>query len=730
MKIHPAISFGMPVAALLLGVSSWKSQAQVEVPIAPPRRPMPPIIVPPPFWPRPLPIPTTTDLQLENQSAVVTIQNGLARTRLTQTFRNTRSAQIEGTYLWALPNGAAPSDFAVTMGGKRIAAEVLEGDKAREIYTGIVAKMRDPAIFEFIDRSLLRARLFPVPANGEVKVELTYSQSVAGQFNLPLRVPGDKAGAKASVQIQLSASDLKAVYSPSHSVEIKRDGNSATISGEFGASSNDFSLVWTQGNERIGAQIMAIPGDRFGEKDGFFLLLAAPSDSAQQTEIAAKDVIFVCDTSGSMEGEKIEQARGALKTLLGSLRSDDRFGLITFSTDVRPFKTELSSASKANVDAAKSWVDDIRAVGATNISDALEGAQKMVPNGDKNRPKQIVFLTDGLPTVGETSVDAILKKFGDFQNARVFTFGVGYDVNTRLLDSLAEENRGASDYVTPKENIEAKVGALYGKIAYPVLTDLKLNWPGVETYDVYPKNLPDLFRGGQSIVAGRFKGDAGRKISVSGQSPRGTEIFGGQVVTGNDDAFKEIPRLWATRKVGFLLDDAARNNRPLAGETRDEILALSKKWGIVTPLTAALATEDETPVFAGGPRRPMPVPMLRAQNGVGGGGFAADAGAPIASSGRLAVESSKARAKLRDGRTDDAAPVQAALKNAGGKTFVLRGDVWTDSDFDAAKLTPKVVKFASQEYFELARDARVAQWLSVGAKIVFVWKGAAIRVEN
>lgn len=725
MKIHPTLSLGIPILALVLAASSWmRPSAQ----IAPPRPPIdrrPPEIWPPFPRPRPIPIPSTTDLQLENQSAKVEIQNGLARTKLVQTFRNTRDAQIEGTYLWALPNGAAPSDFAVTMGGKRMAAEVLEGDKAREIYNGIVSKMRDPAIFEFIDRSLLRARLFPIPARGDVVVELTYSQNVAGRYNLPLRVPGEKNGAKASVEVNLAASDLKAIYSPSHSIETKRNGETARVSGEFGASESDFSLVWTQGNERVGAQISAISGERFGERDGFFLLLAAPANSSQETEIAAKDVIFVFDTSGSMEGAKMEQARRALKTLLGSLRSDDRFGLITFSTDVRPFKTELASASKATIDAAKLWVDDLRAVGATNISEALETAQKMAPETSKNRPQQVVFLTDGLPTVGETNVDAILKKSADFGRARVFTFGVGYDVNTRLLDSLAEENRGASDYVTPKEDIEAKVGALYGKIAYPVLTDLKLNWPGVEIYDLYPKTLPDLFRGGQSVVMGRFRGEAKSKISISGQSPRGMETFGGQIVVGNDDAFKEVPKLWATRKVGWLLDDAARNNRPVAGETREEILNLSKKWGIVTPLTAALATEDESPIVVGGPR---PVPMLRGQTDGNFGGFGG-ANAPMASSGQLAVEQSKARKSLRESAPQGSKSA-ANVKTIGGKTFVLRGDVWTDADFDETKIKARVVKFGSKEYFELARDPKFAAWLSVGPKVIWVWNGAAIRVED
>ena len=315
----------------------------------------------------------------------------------------------------------------------------------------------------------------------------------------------------------------------------------------------------------------------------------------------------------------------------------------------------------------------------------------------------------------------------------MWTFGVGFDVNTRLLDGLASENGGDADYVLPREDIETKVGALYEKIAYPVLTDTKIDWNGLEVYDVYPRRLPDLFRGGQMTVMGRFKGTP-KNVNLGGQIGGDARKFGGTTVKGGD----ELPRLWATRKVGYLIEDARRAGRPIAGEVRDEIIGISKKYGVVTPLTAALITEDEAP------RR---VPILgdipvtnggfRGRGPAGPVGARADAlesrttNAPALakSSGAGAVAASQAQKQLQQGY---AAPVaRADTKIVGGKTFVLQDGIWTDTEFDKAKFpSPKVIKFGSDAYFDLLSDALVAQWLSLGEQVVWVRDGVAVRVEK
>ena len=703
-----------------------------------PRRPYPPHL---PFrpipWPLPQPQPATDELQLQKQAASVEIGEASARVKLTQTFLNPQNRQIEGTFLWSVPPGAAISDLAVTLNGKRIAAEILPADKAREIYTGIVRQMRDPAILEFVGRDLVRAKIFPVPASSHVEVELTYSQPLQGnRFSLPLRSPGAKNNVAASVDVTFADKDVRAVLSPSHPVEVVRSGEQTRVTGEFSSTDRDFSLLWTRGEGAVDLKMLTYQSPT--ETDGFFMLLAAPDARTDEAPIEAKDVTFVFDTSGSMnDNGKIEQARRALQTLLSNLRPDDRFNIVTFASDVKPFRDDLTPATKANLDAARAFVGDIKAVGGTNIEAALDKALAE-KSDDKARPRQIVFLTDGLPTVGETSVEKLLndaQKEND-NRARIWTFGVGFDVNTRLLDGLASENGGDADYVLPKEDIETKVGALYEKIAYPVLTDLKLDFNGLDVYDVYPRRLPDLFRGGQMIVMGRYKGTP-KTVSLSGEIGGQARTFAGGQSAGRE----ELPRLWATRKVGFLIEDARRAGRPIAGEVRDEILDISKKYGVVTPLTAALITEDETSrrLMLGDARAGLgkDVPfdpnrriVLGAPGNIAGRARQGESAPMIArATGAGAVAASQAQKQLQQGY---AAPVaRADTKVAGGKTFVLQNGVWTDTAFDAVKFAnPKIIKFGSDEYFDLLNDKDVAQWLSVGEQVVWVQGGVAVRVEK
>ncbi len=712
------------------------ADAQIVAPRHP--IPMPPR---PPFFPPPQP--TTDELRLQSQKANVEIGGGSARVALKQTFLNPQNRQIEGTFLWSVPPGAAISDLAVTLGGKKIAAAILPADKAREIYTGIVRQMRDPAILEFVGRDLVRAKIFPIPANAKVEVELAYSQPLQGnRFNLPLRVPGAQDNVAATVDLTFKNDDVRAVFSPSHPVEVVRSGEQTRVTGEFSATDRDFSLLWTRGDKAVDLELLTYQSPT--EKDGFFLLMAAPDARTNQAPIEAKDVTFVFDTSGSMnDANKIEQARRALQTLLSNLGAQDRFNIVTFASDVKPFRDALTPATPENIAAARAFIGDIKAVGGTNIEAALAKALDGA-DGKSTRPQQVVFLTDGLPTVGETSVEVLLndaKKAN--KGARMWTFGVGFDVNTRLLDGLASENGGDADYVLPKEDIETKVGALYEKIAYPVLTDTKLDFGGMEVYDVYPRQLPDLFRGGQMTVMGRFKGSP-KTAELSGQIGGKNRSFAGETDKGGD----ELPRLWATRKVGFLIEDARRAGRPIAGEVRDEIIGISTKYGVVTPLTAALITEDQSPRVtsiagnvAGSVRNGSVFP-----GGGFGGGMAGPMGpqggrvnalgnrvgvapALAKTSGATAVAASQAQRQLQDGYAAPAS--REGTKVLGGKTFVLRDGVWTDTAFDAAKFkTPKIIKFGSDAYFDLLGDKQVAQWLSAGEQVVWVQDGVAVRVEK
>jgi Ca-activated chloride channel family protein len=728
-----------------------RAQADVSPPvIIEPPRPIPPI------WPpRPIPPVLNQELQLVSQNAKVEINGALAKTHLTQIFKNTTNRRIEGTYIFPLPAGASVSGFAMSVNGKRMEAEFLEGDKAREIYQGIVAKLRDPALLEFVDRDLIRAKIFPIEPGATQQMELEYSGPLRadnGSFRyvVPLRLPVGGAAERASVDIKIVSPDgVKAVYSPTHEIEVVREGDSARVTGEFGSAARrreagstpatgaarDFVLYYTTSRAKVGVNLIT---HREAGEDGTFMLFLAPDSQIAPEEISFKDVVFVFDTSGSMSGEKIEQARKALLNLLDNLNANDRFNIVTFSSATRSFRDELTTASPDVLKAAREWTQKIKAVGGTNINDALAESLKMLGGikagntwANTNRPRQLIFMTDGQPTVGETNIEQILKNVHEqtelSSQIRLFVFGVGYDVNTRLLDALAEENRGASDYVLPEENIEEKVGALYNKIAFPVLSNPRLDWHGAKVYDVYPKVLPDIFKGAQTIVFGRFEAGstpAAAPTLIGNIGGREERFSGrGDFTDGSSGDLNDVlPRLWATRKIGFLMDEARRANRTIDPEVKAEIIALGKKYGIVTPFTAGLITEDSDPT------RPD---FSRTWSGAAGQ-IAADAarGLSAPAAGEYAVKAARATRKYRSAETLPAPVSQSATtREIAGKTFELKDGVWTDTSYESQK-TPNVetIKFASPEYFALARDARVAKWLSVGEKVIVVLDKRVVRI--
>ena len=643
----------------------------------------------------------------------------------------------------------------MTVNGKRVAAEILDSDKARGIYEGIVSKLRDPAILEFADRNTLRARIFPIAAGAEQTMEIEYSQSLsssnnAWKYSLPQRLPIGGAPQKSSVEIRVRPrQNVRGVYSPSHQIESKIDGDALRVTGEWTTDkteARDFTLYGTQSQNGVGVNVWT---QNVAGEDAYFMLMAAPDPNLNATEIAAKDVVFCFDTSGSMSGEKIEQARRALLNLLGNLNASDRFNIVTFSSDVNPFRDGLVNATAANIGAAKTFANNIKAVGGTNIDEALQTSLKMLSSSTRSatanspeRAQQLVFMTDGQPTVGETDIDTILKNARDknlvpntqndkpgvwtkdilLPRARLFAFGVGFDVNTKLLDALGEENGGASDYVLPNENIETVVGSLYQKIAFPAMSNLSLNWNGANVYDVYPKTLPALFKGNTTVVFGRLKNaTSSTRVTLSGVVNNKTVTINGQISAGENES---VPRLWATRKVGFLLDDSRRKGVAPVGEVREEIIALSRKFGIVTPLTAALITEDESPRLIS---RPEFLHRSDNRNYIENGARSASDSAFGASSGESAVLAAKSTTRMKSSTRVES---NNDVKSVEGKTFLLKNGVWTDTLFDAKKnLKSENVKFASPRYFELARNAQFAKWLSVGQRVIVVIENRIVVVQ-
>ena len=690
----------------------------------------------------------------------VEIDGQLAKTALDQSFRNPNSRRLEGTYLFPLPPNAAVKDLSLYIDGKPVKCEVLDAKKARQIYEDIVRQMRDPALLEYVGRDLVKLRIFPIEPGQVRRVKFEYSQVLRRDFamtdyTLPL-VPRSAAGRPVG-HFSLSGSirsdlPLTAVYSPTHDIEfIKKDDRTVKFSLEQDnkAPATDLRIYYAVSQKDLGAGLVTW---RKGGEDGYFMLMIAPRREVRKGNILPKDVTFVFDTSGSMQGEKIEQAKKALQFCLNGLREKDRFNVIRFSTETEALSPTLLEASPDSVKKALEFVRGLEATGGTNIQEALLTALKSrSKDKEEGRPYLIVFLTDGKPTVGETNPDAIVKAVTG-QNkeggaARVFAFGVDNEVNTVLLDKLSGENSGVSEYVTPREDIEVKVSNFFTKVSDPILTALELNYGGIKVSQQYPSALPDLFAGSQLTIIGRYKDTGKTSLVLSGRMGEDKKTYEYEVdFPEQSESGDFLPRLWAIRRVGYLMDEIRKNGEN--EELKDEIIRLGKKYAIATPYTSLLVQEDEIaslrPAIVG---RPISMPRRGADAyGMGRGeGVAAGrggaAGAPGVSpydssaatarpgdmlrekSGAVAVEVARHTRVMKESERYSKDYASAEMREVAGRTFLLRDGVWTDGEYDGKAETVKIT-YGSDAYFELlGKGGDIGKFLALGTKVIFRFEG-------
>ena len=516
-------------------------------------------------------IPTDTSLGplgIKYQRVSAEIVDGAAVTKVEQVFVNTSPRQLEAHYVFPLPKGAALQDFYLWINGKRTKGEMLEKQKATDIYEGIVRRLQDPGLLEYVDTDAFRARVFPVPANGEQKIELTFSQVLdfnAGlyQYHYPLGA-GTRGAPKLTVRQDFtfsatikSKTPLRSIYSPTHKLGVSRKGeNQATTGLELGAGadiSKDLDLFYTVSDKAIGLTFMSNRPDN--EQPGFFMALISPRTDVKADEVIAKRVTFVIDTSGSMMGDRMKLARDSLKYCVQKLNPRDEFNVVRFSTDVESLFEKPAAATEANVKKAVEFVSGLEAIGGTAIDEAMVRALKDGANRGE-RPHMVMFITDGHPTVGETDEATISKDAKDAnKGSRVFTFGVGDELNARLLDRMAEEGNGTSDFARDGRDFELKIGAFYDKVANPVLADLALDLSAFGAYDVYPKRLGDLFKGSQLVVMGRYRTPKDGTVLLTGSFNGKKQVFEYRAEAAKESKqFDFVPRLWAIRKVGYLLD--------------------------------------------------------------------------------------------------------------------------------------------------------------------------------
>ena len=740
-------------------------------PIHPPR--------PPHFPPRPIPphrpIRQFLPLELRTQNVEVAIKDQVAVTKLRQVFYNPSDRRMEGTFIFPVPKGARIDKFSMEVNGKMQKAELLDSKKARKIYEDIVRKALDPALFEYAGQSLFKVRIFPIEPKKEKEVKIKYTEildrdgkMVRYLYHLNTKKYSSKPIKDLSMKIELETSEaeIKSVYSPSHEAEVKRHGKKRVVVGlekKNMATDADFLLYYSL-KDKDGSDIdLSVLTHNKGKDDdeGHFMLLLNPGAWDAKGSVIPKDVVFVFDSSGSMRGKKIEQAKEALKFCVESLNEEDRFELIRFSTEAEPIFGKMVPAGQKNIKKAVKFIDSVRPIGGTAIEEALvEAASIVSQKASDKRPTQVIFMTDGQPTVGAIKEDVILnslrKKTADSKSKiRVFCLGIGTNVNTHLLDKITEETKAASQYILPEENLEYKVSRFYAKISEPVLADLKLRIDGPDRVrGIYPKNLPDLFKGDQMVVLGRYEpGEKKGKITLEGTIRGKKKTFEYEAVFPKEkEGNSFIPRIWATRRVGYLLDEIRLRGENK--ELKEEVARLARKYGIVTPYTSYLIIEDE-----------KDIPLARRSLGRVAPGAAApvaerelleiEAEAKIAydsfkleKSGEEAVRGAASSITLK--RADGISSFSAAknLAYAGGKsadkpsspenrildgkTFHLAGDLWIDDEArDDKDKKIEELKFASKEYFDfLEKHPELIKFLSLGANVDVLHQGKIIRCRR
>ncbi len=704
---------GLPPAALAFLLPAFLGAQGRHVP---PIHPVPPVRI------------QEAGVRVESTKVAVEITDGVAETTVTLVLRNDGAIQGEKILLLPLPRGAVADRVRMRIGGQMLEGEVLAAGKARRIYESIVAKRRDPALLEYYGRDTIRLRVFPVPPKGRQTVEIRTRMLLpesGGLYRWEFPARAVEEGTFA-IDLRLRSSKaLKNVYSPIQVMDISRKGDHEARAGFEckGRPGKDPLLFYGLSDREFGLNLLTY---RPKGEDGYFLCMISPKRDRTREPELRKSITFVLDVSGSMQGGKIEQARSALVFFLKSLDGDDRFNIVPFSTEARPFAPAPVRATPENLTKALAFARGLEARGGTNLAEALDTA--LAPEPAEGLVPILVLLTDGLPTVGRTSPKEILASVRkrNRARARIFVLGVGYDVNTFLLDSLSRETKGTRDYIAPNEDLEIKTSALFTKLSNPVMTDLELKADGIEWTAVVPGNLPDLFRGGRLIVVGRYRGAGPTALRLRGRIGKERKEFvydAAFPAQRTDHAF--VAALWAQRRLGQLLEAIRLNGRD--PELIREIERIGRKHGLVTPYTSQILVEEGDRLarasgFAGNSapsapgvrtrmkkelRRqgldPETLDLDREEPEVTNSGLT-DFGR--ASEGKKAVEESILSARYAFANTLDEKGGRRFWKTqkVGGHVFHLVSGFWIDGKYrkEMEKILRRIRAF-SPEYFELCR---------------------------
>ncbi len=693
----------------------------------------------------------------------VELRDRVLRYEVEERFVNRGGGLGEVDYVFPLPKGAAFRDLKLSIDGQMVAGETLNATEARQIYEDIVRRQRDPALVEWMGHGMLRVRIFPFNAGEERRIAVRF-ESVAGREGDAVRVDyfrgtatgprtddrgsriGGDLGGRTNFELTYRAGgELGEAYSPTHELDIQRDDARRRVAIRGGGSDVTVLVALRRSSA---ASVALLANARHNEAGYALLTVTPPADFASAR--LPRDVTLVLDVSGSMSGRKMDQAKAAGRLLLQSLGRQDRFRLIDFSTDVRAFRDEFVFATAENIRAAERYLEALEANGSTNISGALEAAlrtthprpetQESRPETQDPRPKTqdprheldrlplVLFMTDGAATVGVRDPAAIATMASRLRGTtRVFSFGIGQDVNIGLIEQLALEGRGTPHFVRPDESVERAVGLVATQLRQPLLTDVRITIDGpVRLSRMYPQAPIDVFAGEDLVLLARYEGSGDANVVVTGRSGnRDVRWTTERRFPREESANAFVPRLWATQRIGWLSSEKRRSGGN--SEIDAEIRTLGERFGIPTEFTSYLVKE---PGMLAGQRQDV-----RSRGTSGGGAVSTQASpAPAAA----AFESARGAAAQRAAKSIAAADMSTRMdsmsgggpevKRAGAKMFAKDGERWIDATTRPGLQVYKVKAYSRSYFALLEKLPELREMFVVGERMLVNGKAVAIEV--
>ena len=538
-------------------------------------------------------------LQIEQHEVRTVINNGIAVTEVTQVFRNTEDRQVEALYTFPVPKGASVANFSMWIGGKEMIGEVVEKQRARQIYESYKQTRRDPGLLEQTSYKTFEMRVFPIGPRAQQKVKICYYQELDADHDwvtyvYPLATvatagAGSRTTGKFSLDIQVKSEvPVVSMESPSHGEALVAARHAASywqasLETSAGDLNRDVVLAYKLSRPKTGLDLIA--SKQAGE-DGYFCLSMTAGEE-MKAPAEGMDYVFILDISGSMADDgKLSLSRSSASAFIEALGPADRFEVITFNVQPNALFRKLRPVDEAARKDAAAFLATQQARGGTVLRPALTAAYRY---GDPDRRLNVVILSDGMTE--QTERAALVRLIGAGPaNSRIFCIGVGNEINRPLLRRLAEGAGGLAAFLSQGDDFQRQAKAFRRKLTHPVATNVRFRFDGVQVYDMEPREVPNLYHGTPVRLCGRYRGSGQAQVTVE------AEVNGSPLkqtvkldLPALDAANPEIERMWAWHKVQRLLEAAGDGQ----GQAVEEIVRLGEGYSIATEYTSFIVLEND-----------------------------------------------------------------------------------------------------------------------------------------